>query len=245
MTTRRTPAPGPPAVHRAVHRAVPGKREAQAAIRREQVLAAAFALFCEHGYAATSTRRIAAAAGVTEGLVFHYFPTKEALLLEVAAQRHTFAGRVLTLMQRAGELSVRELLQAIAAGLAEVAPAEGAFIGFMLAEAQVNPSLRAQVTAATAVVLDGFVAVLARGVATGELRADAALAVTAHGFFGGFLFFFTQHRHLGPAAWPREAAAFARAWAEQCWRGIAAPASLSEHSTTDDPAPRAETRTSR
>ncbi len=208
-----------------------GSRAAQSAIRREQVLAAALELFCEHGYAGTSTRRIAEAAGVTEGLIFHYFATKEALLFELAAQRHTFAGQVLTVMQRAGDRSARELLLAVAAGLTGVSSEEAAFIGFMLAEAQVNPSLRAQVTSATAVVLGGIVRTLARRVEAGELRADASLEAAAHGFFGGFLFFFTQHRHLGPAAWRREAAAFAEAWADQCWRGIASPAALSAHST--------------
>lgn len=221
MITQRKAAP----------RRSPGIREAQAAIRREQVLSAALALFCEHGYAATSTRRIAEAAGVAEGLVFHYFPTKDALLWTLAARQHTFAGRVLTVLLQAGDSSARDLLRAVADGLAGVSAEEGAFIGFMLAEAQVNAELRARVTSATAAVLDGFVRTLADRVATGELRADAALDAAAHGFFGGFLFFFTQHRHLGAAAWQREAAAFARAWADQCWRGIAAPARLSDHST--------------
>lgn len=198
------------------------------------MLSAALALFCEHGYAGTSTRRIAEAAGVTEGLVFHYFGTKDALLLELAARQHTFAGRVLTQVQQAGDCSARELLRAVADGLAGVSAEEAAFVGFMLAEAQINPSLRAQITAATAVVLDGFVQTLAARVEAGELRADAALAAAAHGFFGGFLFFFTQHRHLSEAAWRREASAFAGAWADQCWRGLATPAALSGHSTKDD-----------
>lgn len=233
MSTKRTAARAPARPKApAKPRAPSGARAAASAIRREQVLAAALALFCEHGYAATSTRRIAEAAGVTEGLIFHYFATKEALLLELAAQRHTFAGKVLTVAQKAGDRSARELLQAFAAGLTEVSPEEAAFVGFMLAEAQVNPVLRGHITAATAVVMDGLVRTLARRVETGELRADASLAAAGHGFFGGFLFFFTQHRHLGAAAWRREAAAFAEAWADQCWRGIASPAALSNHSTT-------------
>lgn len=246
MTTKRT-APGataeprptakprPTAQPRPKPRPPAGARAAQSAIRREQVLAAALTLFCEHGYAATSTRRIAEAAGVTEGLIFHYFATKEVLLLELAAQRHTFAGQVLTVVQKAGDRSARELLLAVAAGLTGVSPEEGAFIGFMLAEAQVNPSLRAHITTATAVVMDGFVRTLARRVDTGELRQDASLTAAGHGFFGGFLFFFTQHRHLAAAAWRREAGEFAAAWADQCWRGIASPAALSAHSTTEKP----------
>lgn len=195
------------------------------------MLAAALELFCEHGYAGTSTRRIAEKAGVTEGLVFHYFGTKDALLLELASRQNTFAGRVLTLVQRAGEGTARELLHAAAAGFSGVSPAEAAFVGFMLAEAQVNSTLRSLVNTATAVVLDGLVQALASHVAAGELRADASLPAAAHGFFGGFLFFFTQHRDLAEAAWHREATAFAEPWAEQCWRGIASPTALSRCST--------------
>jgi AcrR family transcriptional regulator len=192
------------------------------------VLSAAFALFCEHGYAGTSTKRIAQAAGVAEGLLFHYFPTKEALLLEVASRQHTFAGRVLSLVTNVGEKgTARELFAAVAQGLEGVSPSESAFIAFMLAEAQVNAPLRAKLVAGTQVVLGGFVQMLKARVASGELSAEASLDAAAHGFFGGFLFFFSQHRHLGPAAWRREASQFAKAWAEQCWRGIASPALLS------------------
>jgi AcrR family transcriptional regulator len=232
VSTQRTATRAPAKLRTpAKPRAPAGARAAASAIRREQILAAALTLFCEHGYAATSTRRIAEAAGVTEGLIFHHFPSKEALLLELAAQRHTFAGQALTVVQQAGDRSARELLQAFAAGLTGVSGEEAAFVGFMLAEAQVNPVLRGHITAATAVVMDGLVQTLARRVATGELRQDASLSAAGHGFFGGFLFFFTQHRHLGAAAWRREAAAFAEAWADQCWRGIATPAALSKHST--------------
>ena len=211
-------------------RAAPGGREAKAAIRREQVLSAALALFCEHGYAATSTRRIAEAAGITEGLVFHYFASKEALLMELASRQNTFAGRVLTQLQRAAGRTAREVFRDIAAGLTAVSPEEAAFIGFMLAEAQVNPTLRAPLVAATAVLLGGFVETLSARVTAGELRAEASLYAAVHGFFGGFLFFFTQHRHLSGPAWRREAEDFAAAWAEQCWRGLATVNELSKHS---------------
>jgi len=202
------------------------------------VLSAALALFCEHGYAATSTRRIAEAAGVAEGLIFHYFPTKDALLLELASRRHTFAGRVLTQVQQLGDGTARALLLGVAEGLAQVSAEEGAFIGFMLAEAQMNPALRAQITAATAVMVEGIVAMLAARVATGELRRDASLDAAVHGFFGGFLFFLTQHRDLGPTAWRRAADAFGPAWADQCWRGIANIDNVSDHSMSER-APRA------
>lgn len=51
--------------------------------RREQILARAIVLFGERPYAAVSTAELAAAAGVTRGLLHHYFGTKRGLYVEV------------------------------------------------------------------------------------------------------------------------------------------------------------------
>lgn len=51
--------------------------------RREQILDEARRLFAQRSYAAVSTGEIAAGAGVTRGLVHHYFGTKRELYLEV------------------------------------------------------------------------------------------------------------------------------------------------------------------
>jgi len=48
--------------------------------READILDAATTLFAAEGFHATSTRKIAASAGVSEGTVFHYFGTKNALL---------------------------------------------------------------------------------------------------------------------------------------------------------------------
>ncbi len=51
--------------------------------RRRQILSAARRLFSERHYGAVSTADVAAEAGVTRGLVHHYFGGKRALFLEV------------------------------------------------------------------------------------------------------------------------------------------------------------------
>lgn len=51
--------------------------------RREQILATARALFSNRPYGDVSTIEIAEAAGVTRGLLHHYFGTKRSLYLEV------------------------------------------------------------------------------------------------------------------------------------------------------------------
>ena len=52
--------------------------------RRTRILDAAARLFGRDGYSAVRTGAIAAAAGVSEGTVFHHFGSKDALLLAVA-----------------------------------------------------------------------------------------------------------------------------------------------------------------
>lgn len=48
--------------------------------RKEKILQTALSLFAENGYAATSTKEIAAIAGVSEALIFKHFGNKDALL---------------------------------------------------------------------------------------------------------------------------------------------------------------------
>ncbi|MGK9146900.1 TetR/AcrR family transcriptional regulator [Plantibacter flavus] len=49
--------------------------------QRTVILRAAYLQFAEHGYEGTSTAAICRAAGVSSGTLFHYFPTKVAILL--------------------------------------------------------------------------------------------------------------------------------------------------------------------
>lgn len=51
----------------------------RAADRRQQILAVASGLFARQGFNGTTTKEIAARAGVTEALIFRHFPSKEDL----------------------------------------------------------------------------------------------------------------------------------------------------------------------
>ena len=59
------------------------KRKEQGEKRREEILFAALDLFIRKGYAATRTLDISQAVGVSEGLLFHHFETKEKLYEEL------------------------------------------------------------------------------------------------------------------------------------------------------------------
>ena len=58
-------------------------RKEQKEKRRKEILAIGLDLFVRKGYAATKTQDISRAAGISEGLLFHYFETKEKLYEEL------------------------------------------------------------------------------------------------------------------------------------------------------------------
>lgn len=62
--------------------------------RREQILQAAQRLFARNGLASVKMTDLAAAAGTSQGLLYHYFPSKEALLAAVVERAMRKASRI-------------------------------------------------------------------------------------------------------------------------------------------------------
>jgi AcrR family transcriptional regulator len=55
-------------------------------LRRQLILGAARRCFARNGFAGTTTKSVAAAASISEGLLFKHFPTKSALYAEILAE---------------------------------------------------------------------------------------------------------------------------------------------------------------
>ncbi|HCI79408.1 MAG TPA: hypothetical protein DHW02_06945 [Ktedonobacter sp.] len=55
--------------------------------RREQILDAAMHVFAEKGFVRATNKDIAHRAGITPGLIYHYFESKEALLMAIVESR--------------------------------------------------------------------------------------------------------------------------------------------------------------
>jgi AcrR family transcriptional regulator len=81
--------------------------------RRAQILDAAFEVFSEKGFHGTRTRELARRAGVSEGLVFSHFPTKEALIRAIL-DRAGFEDLIRVLEERLASLPPRDALLALA-----------------------------------------------------------------------------------------------------------------------------------
>jgi AcrR family transcriptional regulator len=55
-------------------------------LRRQLILSAAKRCFARNGFAGTTTKSVAAAAAISEGLLFKHFPTKSALYAEILTE---------------------------------------------------------------------------------------------------------------------------------------------------------------
>ena len=183
-------------------------RRRSAEERRRQILDAALSLFARHGYGGTTTKAIAREAGITEGLIFHYFGGKAELLVEAAKQRSALLVAVRTLLGDAEGTSAAETMPRIARGWVELVHGQGDLVVMLVSEAHAHP----EVGAAFRTLLDEIRGALTRyldgRVAAGELRSDLPSEVAAASFLSSLLMFFYTRRHLDEAAWEAQAARF-------------------------------------
>jgi len=101
------------------------------AITRQRLLDAAADVFSECGYARSTTKEIAKAAGVSEGTIYRHFADKKELFQAVFADRNAANSLAITqLPDLAGKKTVREnllfLIRAIEDVEANVAPLQAA-----------------------------------------------------------------------------------------------------------------------
>ena len=147
----------------------PGKHAA----RRDAILAAARSCFARKGFHQTSTAAICAQAGMSPGNLFHYFPTKQAIIAAIVDQEGSetaayFAGAQGGADAYGALLDFMDLVLALAA--------DGDVAGLALdisAEAMRDADIAARVARNDAVLRAGVQALLESAAARGQV--DAAL----------------------------------------------------------------------
>lgn len=92
--------------------------------RRDEILAAAQRLFARMGFHQTSMQQICAAAGMSPGNLYRYFPSKEAIIAGIAERypegvhvNITSFNRAVLLTGEVPDAATREAIEKIAAGL--------------------------------------------------------------------------------------------------------------------------------
>lgn len=87
----------------------------------EWIIEAAGRLFSEQGYRATTTNKIAELAGISVGSLYHYFPNKESILLELGGRhRKRIYREVISLFKHDRGDDLEEILRKIIARIIEI-----------------------------------------------------------------------------------------------------------------------------
>ena len=201
----------------------PVSRRRRADLRRQEIIDVATELFAQYGFASTSTKSIAQTVGVTEGLIFHYFPTKVELLRAVASQRKGFIGEVQALLAEAEDRPATEVLQHLVLGWTEAVHRQSDLIRMLLVESQTNSELETAFQMVVGGTVDAMTAYLDSRVAAGELRSDLATRTSAMMFFSSLLLFFLANRSLPTEQWIQRAGAFTAQLLDVWFEGALAP----------------------
>ncbi|MBI3910696.1 MAG: TetR/AcrR family transcriptional regulator [Armatimonadetes bacterium] len=195
------------------------RRQAQAEARREQLLAVALDVFAERGVRGSSIRDIAHAAGITEGLIYHYFPSKSALV-QAVIHRFAFADEVTSLIGEMKGIPAREAFYRLAWRYFELLSRNRTFVTMLFAEVPRDPEVA---RAFAEVVFRGFQAVrqfAEKRIAAGEVRPhDVTIALRL--VHGSILWFFLMYEKLSPPLPPIDPETFVRGAVDLVMDGIA------------------------
>ncbi|ASO18597.1 AcrR family transcriptional regulator [Actinoalloteichus hoggarensis] len=147
--------------------------EALRAASLAKVQAAAITLFARRGFAATSMRDVARAAGISTGLIYRHYETKEELFAALVDYAAAGLHRV---VERFGEAeSPAELLDEFTRTFLTDLAGDGAFAEFFLIMNQAfmthdeSPQLQ-RLRTAHALLVDAVIALVGRGQERGEFR---------------------------------------------------------------------------
>ena len=138
--------------------------------RQRQILEAAVRVFARDGYHTSRVGDVAAEAGVAHGLVYHYFPSKAALLEAVFQETWQGLLEELRRLEGSGD-SAREQLRKVAAIVLRTWRRDPDLIRVLVREVARSPQLQDQAEA-VGDVLGVIERIVARGQDAGELRSD-------------------------------------------------------------------------
>jgi AcrR family transcriptional regulator len=163
--------------------------------RREQIMDAALRVFARKGFAGATNKDIAQEAGITAGLIYHYFKSKEELL-KAALEEHSPARVIHEFPPEIFDLPAEPLLRYLAAEFLAILESEH-FVNLMrvfMPEVIYHPEITSFNLPLMGEVGKFLENCLASKMESGELqRTDPALAAQ---IFGGSLMAFVIRRQL-------------------------------------------------
>jgi AcrR family transcriptional regulator len=169
--------------------------------RPDEILDAALQVFAINGYRGTRLEQVAEAAGVTKGTIYHYFSSKEQLLLEAARRKRTrvFAETEAAIADQNEPASVRLRRGHHMAWHRWCNPQSRQLLRLMISEVSVEAPavfqewLREGFLRGVRMLAD----LIEQGKKSGEFRSDVDSEVMARVLNSGMLFHLLLHYEMG------------------------------------------------
>jgi AcrR family transcriptional regulator len=150
----------------------PTQRDVQAQERRNQLIDTALKLFAEKGVEHTTVKDIATAADVAQGLIYHYFKSKDDLLWAIIG-REELLPEISSIFASAAERPAREVLVEVATRVHQLLTERQdlqAVARVVLREALIRPEMQQAIKTLQVIGLGLLTRYLDARIAVGELR---------------------------------------------------------------------------
>lgn len=147
----------------------PTRRELQKQERRNQLIDTALALYAEKGVESTTIKDIAEHAGVAQGLVYHYFESKDDLL-QAIIERHNPLNVLRETLIGVADLPVNEALLLLATTAYRLVAQKRDIFIVIAREALTRPELQQRVFALQQLGIGAFTEHMRARMASGEVR---------------------------------------------------------------------------
>jgi AcrR family transcriptional regulator len=178
------------------------RRRRAAPDRREEILQAAQRVFARYGYHGTRTHHISQEIDVSEGLIFRYFPSKEAILATLVEEGSALLEKDMApILEAPDEADVEAVLQTVAQRYLGAIERNRDFIALWLAEQAYNPQINKAVQPVMEGLVRGLADYLAERQQLGFLRSDLDTKTAARVFWA-ILFYYTLPLTFQPETAP-------------------------------------------
>ncbi len=166
---------------------------------RQSILAAAYDLIIDQGYAGTSMRQIADRAGLALGGIYNHFPSKEAVFTAIVIERHPIV-QIIPLLESAEGETVEEFVRNAAHALIDQLSGHPEFVNLMLTEIVEFKG------AHMSLVFERMLPIILRiserlSHLEGDLR-PIPPPIMLRAFAGMFLFYYVTEKLIGPGMPP-------------------------------------------
>jgi AcrR family transcriptional regulator len=202
----------------------PVTRRQQKEERREQILDAALRIFAQKGFAGASIRDIAREIGVTEGLLYHYFDSKDQLLNACWKER-TWRAHLDRILEDGSEKPLESVLGELVRDFLQTLRENAEMVRVCATEMQRNPEMKefhVQRIGDNHNVLCDF---LRARQATGEIRADADVSAAAGILMGSAYSCFLLYGDQEDTVWHQISESLSMGGVDVVMNGIRRPSS--------------------